>query len=683
MTKVPFSVFKNAVQTQFDLLGKHELFTTEIDPDTLYENYISSFPIGTNNTFRKRKEYECSACRKFIRDIGNVVAIIDRNLVSIWDITINDSTFQPVADSMAWLVKSRPIRNRFLCTEKTAGNTNKSLEDSPNGIIIWDHLFAHIPCGHDHNEKNFVCKSADLGQLFSESQAHHDVLMRSLVTISLDSIHTVLDLINRNTLYRGDENRHAVEEFLALKLVFDQTEEKERNNFVWEASRKILNGAVTKIRNSAIGTLLVDLSEGMFLEHAVSSFESKVAPANYKRTTALVTTAMVNAARNKIEELGLTSALDRRYATSTDININNLLFAHRHSRQLVTDDVFSSISTTSDSIKSRDFDRVDEIGIGEFISDIVPQISSIDILVESRHVGNFVSLTAPVDPNAKNMFKWNNGFAWSYKGDVTDSVKERVKKAGGNVTGDLCFRLAWYNYDDLDLHMIEPGYEIYFANRQNISPSGGRLDVDMNVTATTREPVENIYYQNESSLREGRYTLFVHNYTRREDKDVGFEVEFDHKGTVRRYVYLNTVRGYGKVTVLTFNYSYRRGVTIESSLPENSTTRTIWGITTERFHPVSIALLSPNYWDGVGIGNKHYFFMLKGCVNDDTSRGFYNEFLKGELEPHRKVLEIVGGTMRIQKTPDQLSGLGFSSTQRGNMVVRVKGEINQTLRVVF
>ena len=84
------------------------------------------------------------------------------------------------------------------------------------------------------------------------------------------------------------------------------------------------------------------------------------------------------------------------------------------------------------------------------------------------------SADLPVDPMAKTMFKWPNNFSWSYAGELADSIKERVKRAGGAVDGDLRCSLSWFNYDDLDLHLIEPGAsrttingeEICFSNRR-------------------------------------------------------------------------------------------------------------------------------------------------------------------------------------------------------------------------
>jgi len=125
------------------------------------------------------------------------------------------------------------------------------------------------------------------------------------------------------------------------------------------------------------------------------------------------------------------------------------------------------------------------------------------------------------------------GFSWSYNGGVTDSIKERVKQAGGNITGDICCRLAWFNYDDLDLHMgeIHNSYEIYYMNKNYKSPSGGRLDVDMNAASgLTRKPVENIFYTSKQSIRNGIYQLSVHQFQKRETINTGFECEIDFLG---------------------------------------------------------------------------------------------------------------------------------------------------------
>ncbi len=675
-----FIKFKEKVDAQFTLMSKGELFRTSVTKDKLWETYLSSFPEGSNPIFRERTEHDCNCCKQFIRAVGNVVSIIDNKLVSIWDITIDteeEKPYQVVADSLAKLVKSAPIDNVFKHTERTAG-TDKNYEDNDDGVITWDHFFVNIP-------SQFVMRGVDIGNKLSDFRSTRDVLYRGLTEINDESVDTVLELIAQNSLYRGEEHKNSLKIFKKLKTEFNKLSVEERDNFVWSII-STLSPAIAKIRNTSIGTLLVNLSEGKELEYAVKAFETIVAPTNYKRPTALVTKAMVEKAKKTIEELGLTSALERRYAQLSDINVNNILFADRNAKKQMKDSITSVFDEIADSsINPKSFNKIEEVAIDKFISDVLPTAKTVEVLFENKHQKNLVSLIAPVDSNAKPLFKWSNNFSWSYNGDLTDSViKERVKQAGGSIEGDVCCRLAWYNYDDLDLHMIEPnGCKIYFGNKD--SSNGGQLDVDMNASGrNTRKPVENIFYRDKSRMREGVYTLFVHNYCKRETNDVGFEVEVDIKGELHRFEYQKAVKSKEKIKVMELEYSKKNGFKIIKSLESTTVSKNIWGISTNQFHKVNVMMMSPNFWDGqLGIGNKHYFFMLDGCANEGQARGFFNEFLKPELDPHRKVIEIVGSKMKTQESENQLSGIGLSSTQRNKITVRVTGTVTRIITVII
>ena len=663
-----FKTFKQAVQQQFGTMQQHPLFRVASDKNLLWQTYLDSFPPGTNPIYRERTEHDCQCCKQFIRAVGDVVAIINGQIASIWDIEIG-GYYQVVADTLSAKVKSQPIDNIFFHKEQTAG-TDQNVQLLPSGETqVWQHFFIKTPTAN---------YSKDPGPKLSEARSTFDVMRRGLSEITIDALETVLELIAQNSLYRGEENTFAVTAFLKLKREFDQALDKDL--FCW--SKLTTAASVSRIRNTSIGTLLTDISEGVDLEKAVKSFEAKVAPTNYKRPTALVTAGMVEKARQEIEDLGLTSALERRHARVEDLTINNILFANRESRKKMS--VFDEIAVKPVSKKS--LDKVESVDIETFVKEILPRAESIELMFENKHAGNLVSLIAPADPVAGKMFKWHNNFSWSYAGEVADSIKERVKRAGGNVTGDVRVSLSWFNYDDLDLHVIEPSrYEVFYGTRGRLSPAGGALDVDMNAAGRrdSRSPVENICYQSKDTMKEGIYKIFVKNYSKQETSGVGFEVEMEVEGVVHTFSYAKPVRDQEVVQVAAVNYDKKTGITIIESLPSTQTTKEVWSLNTQQFHKVNMVMFSPNYWDEKTAGNKHYFFMLDGCRTDTPARGFYNEFLSENLSQHRKVFEILGSKMKVEPDENQLSGLGFSSTQRNEVFCRVSGSFSRTIKITF
>lgn len=645
------------------------LFVSKVNGDELYETYLSSFPEGTNNMYREKTEHDCTACKQFIRNAGRLLAVQNGEFVSVWDIAIVDPTYLTVAKAMSRLVKDAGVDSIYLNESKTVG-IEKNHETKENGVTVWHHLHCIL-------DRKFVENKDLIPTRMGNFRETVGVLNRSLAEITKDAVETVLELIAQNSLYRGEEHKRTVTQLKELQTQYSKAPNKEA--FVLMAVNRL--GMAARIRNTVIGTLLTDLSDGVDIEVAVRSFEQKVAPQNYRRPTAVVTKTMIENARKTVEKLGIEKSLFRRYATLNDITINNVLYADRSVKQ--QKGVFDVLAESA-ATKVPSMDKIEEISIEKFIENVIPTATTIELYVENKQRNNFVSLIAPVHPDAPNIMNWDNNFSWSYNGEVTDSIKQRVKSAGGNVDGELRVSLSWFNYDDLDLHIMQPnGEEIYFGNKRG--RTGGVLDVDMNAGGRrdSREPVENVFWEKCNTMPEGKYTVIVHNWSKQENIDTGYQVEVEYLGQSQVFD-MGAISDKRRDTVLEFTYSKKNGITFNKvGSNKQQKVDTIWGINTCNFHKVDAIMFSPNHWDEQAVGNKHVFFMLHGCVNQEETRGFYNEFLRSGLNEHRKVFEMLASKMKVDPSENQISGLGFSTTKRDEIILRVTGKFSRVLKVKF
>ena len=668
-----FYQFKKDVEAAFvKMMEAGKLFTVNVDNDLLWMGYLLSFPED-----KERQLHNCNACKSFIRHMGKAVRIdpVTYEIKTFWD-DVHTPGYEKTAADLAELVKEAAIGNIFMQDMNEFHGCDHNIQRLPDGSTRqWNHLYVDLPATYrfDHRRSNFATLAAFKGDVV----ARRNVFFRSLTELTTYAVETVIDLINDNNLYRGAEFLKGLQEFLKVKQEVENLTNLE--NYCWLH----YDNPIAKIRNTAMGTLLINLSEGMDLERAVKAYENIMAPINYKRPNAIISKRQIAEAQKKVEELGLVNALPRRHAQVEDISVNDVLFVNRDTAKRMIGGSMLDMLSADSPVNPKEFTKATEITIEQFLKDVLPGSTNVEVLVENNHISNFVTLTAPVNKDAGNLFKWNNNFAWVYNGSVADSFKEKVKAAGGNIDGFMRCSLHWFNYDDLDVHVEEPnGRQIYYGNKRS-HYTGGHLDVDMNAgSGTSRDAVENIVWTDRSKLAKGRYTVFVNQFRKRESIDVGFEFEIEINGDLHKFAYDKSVRDKENVTVAYIDVT-ANDITISPVLPANTSykSKTEWGIDTMKFQKVSCIMLSPNYWEGNEVGNKHYFFMIDGCKNPDPVRGFFNEYLHPDLEKqHHRVFEALASKAKTEYNDNQLSGLGFSVSQRNELVVKVD---NKPFKIKF
>lgn len=215
-----FKEFSKKIREHFNEMaeGSKRLFEVEFDYEEMKNLYLNSYPEGSNEIYRKRREFDCSSCEKFIRDIGNVVAIKNGQLHTIWEPDIEDGVYSVVAKALDWYIREKKVKGVYLRKAERIG-TPVNRKIFPSGEIEqYSHLFVELP---------EICKYTGTGtsSFEREKAAFRDtrnVFKRSLDEIDSEAIEIVLELISQNSLYKGAEWKNALQELKTYKKEYDQ-----------------------------------------------------------------------------------------------------------------------------------------------------------------------------------------------------------------------------------------------------------------------------------------------------------------------------------------------------------------------------------------------------------------------------------------------------------------------------
>lgn len=644
-----FDIFSEEINSRLDELIKSGNPIVELDYEgSLFDIYLNNIPEEYNPVFRVNRFFDGSADRHFINRIGNLAMITPNyKLVYLWDFE-SKTFFESSRKEMLKALKKCKIKNAFLTSFDMVGSgPNK---DSKDPRITWTHYKYKTP-------SEIRCSKHDIGDKLGKLNTQYNVFKRTMKECRLEDLESVIELGKDNSIYRASEFLGSLEKWHELKTKYNK---KPSDEFLW--FNVIKEGIYICYRNTVIGSLIEDLYNGVDLEKAVKSYESKVAPSNYKRPKALVTARMVEDARAKLEEVGLLESIYRKAAKFTEIPTDKILFTSQESKSLsVFDDLKQDAELTVR--KKLDLSKAKEVKFEDFIK-LLPKVSKIGLLPNSVVSSSKVVLTNSKNENVPTPFKWDNNFAWSYiESDTADSIVKRVKDAGGVVDGDIRFSLSWDNSDDLDLSFEDIYYrKIYFGNRTEL---GGRLDVDANFSDIVENPVENIYWGDINHLKDGEYRVAVNNYMQRSERKQGFKLQMEVLGEIVTYSYPdNDLRSVTTMLKIT-----KKGNNIEVTYENPKLIKS--NVSGNKFIDIKNVIKSPNTWEGEVIGNEHIIFLADDVEVKFSVRGFYNEQLNSRLEEHRKVTEILGSKLKIDpvefESPDTVKGYGISTTTSNNV----------------
>jgi len=685
-----------------------KLFRSSMTGQQVWDLYLSGFQPAQDPVFRDpaSSEHNCNNDNNFIRRYGNIVTIdADNEIVSMFDIDVEGTVYEDTIPALAKKLRNSKIENVFFETfaelnvlpyekcSKTSPLFQLGMKETfkrytPEEVAKYGRVnekdiykFNHF---HVFLNNEFVDKSGkSVEALMGEFRDAKNVFQRGMETIPEDTLKLVKDLISQGSLLDGTTHLYKIDQILPLKIQYDGLPKSEQDNWCWVNSYKL---PFAKFRNELIGVLCTELAEGEELNKACQSWNKRVDPANYMKATAPITKKQIEEARKFVEENGYEESFDRRLATIEDIKVSEILHSNVGDGKIKSVSIFDGVKSTTTRHKRSEFDKVEEVSIEKFMKDILPSCSSVEAFLTSQQEGNLVSLTTANVKDSKPIFKWDNNYSWTFNGNLAgkSQIKEEVRSKGGKVDGVLRFSMMWADGDrdnsDLDAHCIEPnGNEIYFSKKYS-ERTQGNLDVDITQPGG-KLAVENITYPSLSKMPDGVYKFFIRQFSARDSKGFKAEIEFD--GELFSYEYKKPVSGDIQIAEITLKNGVFSIKHILPALDGIGVSKEIYGLDTNQFHRVNLVCLSPNHWGDNNVGNKHYLFMLEGCKAPEPIRSFHNENLIPELANHRKVLEVLGNSCMLESTDKQLSGLGYNSTVRDELVIRLGGSHKRMVKIKF
>jgi hypothetical protein len=663
--------FMQSVKTRFNsIIGQGiPLFTVNVSnlfDDVLLENLPPE----------ARQHYKCNSCRQFFNRYGILITNnAEGDAVSVmWDEANTPAFFVPAVLALKKAVLKAEITGVFLTSNPIMGTPQTG---------EWEHLSTTLPTTMLKGTRS---KTAE--QLMAGKLEDRKMLIRALTSFQPDVIAKVVALINTGTLDREDTVSGMAEWFQALHTkFFNEPNSQKKESLLWFAVATAPE-AFMHIKNTVLGKLLKDLTNGDSFETVVRKFSSNVSSDTYQRAQSAPSQGAIDQAEKMFAESGFAPSLRRKFATFGEIPEPAFLWKDKAiARQVIqkaasVGTLFGGVEAKVKSVEPSNSGNLPDSTVSwdKFERTILPTADIIEILVDDAN--RMMALVTAADESAPNMLQWGNPFSWYYHGGI-DGMKQRVENAGGRYeNNEIRCSLSWDGGTDLDLSCRTPsGENLHFGTTRRTSRCGGNLDVDANGgSVTSMTPVENIRWID--GAQSGMYTFTNTNYAQRGRGPVPFKMELEVGGRI--YSYSGVAEQYdgkgGKWKQDVFSFRYVKGQPVNVIMPNLASATSVvaetWGVPLNSFVKVKGITNSPNLWEEQKVTHtgEHIFFLLEGCKDESSGkgRGFLIETLQSELKEHRKTLESFVAKATIEGVEEASAcGVGQSKDSNWNITVRV------------
>lgn len=367
------------------------LFTVAVERHELFETYLATLPEEA------RQEHNCSCCRDFLRQYGNLVAITKdgRQVSAMWNPDAAPELYRDAVALMARTVEGAKVTGVFISSEGMWG------EPQAGG-------FSHFAVEPMTNQiyRRSVSSPMTARQKMAVKREDYRTLQRGLAEFSRDTVAQAITLLDADALSRGEKVIGPVRWLLNL---IDATADKHgraKENVTWLAVAGAPVG-FCQPRSTMAGTLLEDIAAGMSFDEVRRRFESKMHPLRYQRPQAAPSAGNIQQAEKLVKELGIDRALQRRFARLDELKTiwrptepakpaaesKGGVFGHLQPKGAVTP-------------APMDMDATDITWV-KFAKKVLPDAKQIEFLVNHNRA-NFTALLTAVHDDAPAIIQWDD-----------------------------------------------------------------------------------------------------------------------------------------------------------------------------------------------------------------------------------------------------------------------------------
>lgn len=371
---------------------KAPIFTTDADPDYLWDCYLESIPQ------EHQQHYKCNCCRRFIQNFGGLAVIGDNgvHIPLVWDSAAwIVPFFENAIKRLHTAVAKAKVNGVFLSSEKLFGTPVS--EPTQPGKMRWTHI-------HAINPARFVDKLLTADQKMAERKQEFQMIRRALDDFTTDQVRTAVAVLAADAIGGSEKALGIGRWYLNLRESIDGTKNtKIQNNLIWKAIATAPPG-YAHVRTTMIKTLLDDIAAGYGFEVIRRNWLKLMAPQNYQRPKAAPTEGQIKVAEKLVEKLGIQRSLDRRYATLKDLR--QILWVPRIAPEIVKTeggifDILRPKAAASNVILPKQ-----DITWVKFAKDVLPMAHEIKVQLPI-HKAFYVGTTTQTNADAPPIIQWD------------------------------------------------------------------------------------------------------------------------------------------------------------------------------------------------------------------------------------------------------------------------------------